>query len=251
MKKVLIIVGVVILCTAIGVVGYNIIFNSPNDGPIIIDKNSGDDIDEAYSLAASANVQAVTVRNKTDNIYVDAVYPTITSFKNKEFENSINKQIASNIAAYRTEINYMVDDLTPDVKLYKYITSYDKYTWGDYLTLVVDQDYQTGGIRSNKWKDIYNINVRTERLIYLSDLFDAKVDYETAIINEVTKQAEAQGYKLMGGDGLKTLSTKQKFYIQDGKLIIYFDPSEVTGAIYGELNFEMPFSMGTDGRFQI
>ena len=252
MKKALIIAGVVVVCTIIGIVGYNLIFDSQGvKPPITVGGESGDNISGSDGLAAKAKVVPVTVRNKTDNISIENVYPTITSFKNKEFENSINKQIANNISAYRAEINYMVDDLTPEVKLYKYVTDYDKYTWGDYLTLVVNQDYQTGGIRSNKWKDIYNINVKTERLVYLDDLFDATTEYEDAIVAEITKQADAKGYKLMGGDGITKLTTKQKFYIQDGKLVIYFDPSEIAGATYGELTFEMPFTMGSDGYFQI
>ena len=252
MKKTLIIIAVALGCIIIGFLGYKMIFNSPNvNPPIDIGGNSGEVLNGNDGLAAKAKVVAVTVRNRTDNISVENIYPTITSFKNKEFENSINKQIADNISAYRAEMSYMVDDLTPDIKLYKYVTSYDKYTYGDYLTLVVNQDYQTGGIRSNKWKDIYNINVRTERLIYLSDLFDATTDYESAIVEEITKQANAKGYELMGGDGISKLPTKQKFYIQDGKLIIYFDPSEVAGATYGELTFEMPFELNSNGYFQI
>lgn len=251
MKKTLIIVAVAVVCVIIGVVGYNLIFNGNNGiKPPINIENSGD-VAQNDGLAAKAKVVAVTVKNKTDNISIDNTYPTINSFNNKEFENSINKEIANNITSYREEINYMVDDLTPDLKLYKYIATYDKYTWGDYLTLVVNQDYQTGGIRSNKWKDIYNINVRTERLIYLADLFDATTDYETAIIEEINKQANLKGYELLAGDGLKKLPTKQKFYIQNGKLFIYFDPSEVAATAYGELSFEMPFTLDSNGYFQI
>lgn len=252
MKKTLIIIAVAIVCIIIGFLGYKMIFNSPSTTPpITIGGDSGEEVSKDDGLAAKTTVVAVTVRNRTDNISVENVYPTITSFKNKEFENSINKQIADNISAYRAEMSYMVDDLTPDIKLYKYVTNYEKYTYGDYLTLVINQDYQTGGIRSNKWKDIYNINVRTERLIYLADLFQATTDYEGAIVDEITKQASEKGYELMGGDGITKLPAKQKFYIQDGKLIIYFDPSEAAGAVYGELTFEMPFKLDSNGYFQI
>ncbi len=225
--------------------------NSNPVGPNINNENSGDVLSEDEGRAAKVVVEAIPVKNKTDNIDVECTYPAIRSFSNKEFENNINKQIATNINEYRTEINYVVDDLTPEINLYKYRASYEKFTWGDYLTLVVSQDYQTGGIRSNTWKDIYNINVLTERIIYLSDLFEATTDYESAIIYEVTKQAEDKGYKLMGGDGLKKIPTYQKFYIKDGTLFIYFDPSEVAGAVYGALEFEMPFTLNSKGYFEV
>lgn len=213
--------------------------------------NSGEAVSGEEGRAANVVVEAIPVKNKTDNIDVECTYPAIRSFSNKEFENNINKQIATNINEYRTEINYVVDELTPEINLYKYRASYEKFTWGDYLTLVVSQDYQTGGIRSNTWKDIYNINVSTERIIYLSDLFEATTDYESAIISEVTRQADEKGYKLMGGDGLKKIPTYQKFYIKNGVLFIYFDPSEVAGATYGALEFEMPFTLNARGRFEV
>ncbi len=242
---------IVVLLAAIGYVTYITFFEEKN--PPIIDvnpTNSGEENSDK-TLADKVQIRAITVSNKTDNIYVDNVYPSIESFINKEFEHYINKQIANSTAEYRSEISYMVDDLTPETTLYKYTTNFEKYTWGDYLTIVINQDYQTGGIRSNTWKDLYNINARTERIIYLEDLFDATVDYESAIISEITMQAALKGYKLMGGDGLKKLPTKQSFYIRDAKLIIYFDPSEIAASEYGELNFEMPFKLDENGFFEI
>ena len=55
----------------------------------------------------------------------------------------------------------------------------------------------------------------------------------------------------MGGDGLKKLPTKQKFYIRDGNLILYFDPSEVAANKYGALEFEMPFEIDAEGFFEV
>ena len=54
----------------------------------------------------------------------------------------------------------------------------------------------------------------------------------------------------MNGEGLKDLADKQKFYIKDEKLIIYFDPAEIAPATYGALQFEMPFTLDEDGLFR-
>ena len=250
MKKALIFVVIILLIGALAFVGYKTLNHQPLITPPD-EKQGGDVVVEPTDAASRVRVEAVTVRNKTDNIDINNVYPTITSFTNKEFENSINKQIASSIAEYRAEISGMVDDLTPEIKLYKYVTKYTKNTWGNYLTLVVEQDYQTGGIRSNSWKDIYNIDVAKERIIYLADLFEPTTDYQAAIISEVTRQAAARNYKLMGGDGITKLPSTQKFYIQDGKLIIYFDPAEVAATVYGALEFEMPFTLNANGYFEV
>ena len=148
-------------------------------------------------------------------------------------------------------MEFIVDDETPDTALYKYVTTYYKYTCGKYLSLVIDQDYQTGGIRSNKWKDIYNINAETERLFYLNEIFKVGIDYKTAIIEEINRQALTQNIELIGGNGLTKIPDKQKFYIKDDKLVIYFAPSEAAANVYGELHFEMPFTMNEDGYFEI
>ena len=232
-------------------------------GSILIYKNIGDNtgdeqhgsgdiiVDNQKPLAKNVIIESVPVNNKADHININNRYPSIKSFKSKEFESFINRTIAANIAEYRNEINEVVDDYTLDVKQYSYITDYERYNWGSYLTLIVKHDYQTGGIRSNTWKEIYNIDVSTERIIYLEDIFRATVDYEDAIIAEITKQAKERNVVLMGGDGLQKLPTKQKFYIRDGNLIMYFDPSEVAANKYGALEFEMPFEIDSEGYFVV
>ena len=242
----------IILISIIAIVAGIIIFIKLNDGnePPVVEVPSGD-VEVEDNLAEKVLIKDNIVKNKTDNRYIDCVYPIITSLNDKEFENSINTQIALNIQEYRNEIEYIIDEETEATEMYSYITYYDRYNSGKYLSLVIDQDYQTGGIRSNKWKDIYNINAKTERLFYLNELFEPGVDFQTAIIEEIEKQAVAKNYELMGGNGLTKLPTKQKFYIKDDVLVIYFDPSEAAATVFGELHFEMPFKMNDEGKFEI
>ena len=248
MKKIIGILALIVVVATVSIFGYKMI---GEEKPIEV-PNSGDQtVVLGSKLAKDVRIEAVNVNNKADHININNRYPSIKSFKSKEFENHINKTIAANIADYRNEINEVVDDYTLDVKQYSYITDFERYNWGSYLTLVVKQDYQTGGIRSNTWKEIYNIDVATERIIYLEDIFRATVDYEDAIIAEITKQAKDRNIVLMGGDGLHKLPTKQKFYIRDGNLIMYFDPSEVAANKYGALEFEMPFEIDDEGYFEV
>ena len=248
MKKIIGILALIVVVATVSIFGYKTFVV---DKPVEIQESGDSPVDPQSKLAKDVRIEAVNVNNKADHININNRYPSITSFKSKEFENYINKTIAGNIADYRNEINEIVDDYTLDVKQYSYITDFERYNWGSYLTLVIKQDYQTGGIRSNTWKEIYNIDVDTERIIYLEDIFRATVDYEDAIIAEITKQAKDRNIVLMGGDGLKKLPTKQKFYIRDGNLIMYFDPSEVAANKYGALEFEMPFEIDSEGYFEI
>lgn len=247
--KLIIILIVLILLVAGGV--FFLMQDSEIDVPNI-PVESGDKTPGTTRNPKDIVVQDVKVENVTDNRYVSCLYPRVVSLTDGEFQNYINTQIATNINEYRAEIEYIIDEETKPTEIYRYVTKYDRYNAKiKYLSLVIDQDYQTGGIRSNKWKDIYNINVETERIVYLNDLFDAGVKYEEAIIAEIEKQAATKNYEMMGGNGLTKLSTKQKFYIKDDKLIIYFDPSEAAAAVFGELHFEMPFTLNENGFFEI
>lgn len=248
MKKTFKIIVALILVILIAV-GIIVVLNQDSGpdipGPII--DSSGDNV---AKMAKNIVVESSGFVIKTDNRYIDCTYPKITSLEDKEFENSINTEIALNIQGYRDEIEFIIDDETEPTEMYRYVTSYERYNNGKYLSLVIDQDYQTGGIRSNKWKDTYNINSETERLVYLSELFEPGVKYEETIISEITAQASAKNYELIE-KGLTKLSTKQKFYIKDEKLVVYFDPAEIAATRFGELHFEMPFTMNENGFFEI
>lgn len=249
MKKILIIISIIVVIGAVGGLAFYFYGNYTPDTPEVED--SGDVVVEDTGLAAKAVVKTITIKETASgaNRMIDVKYPSIQSFKNKDFQNYINNAITDIIFAYKDEILVMIDEKTPATALYKYAAFYDKYTHGDYLSLVISNDYQTGGIRSNNWKDIYNINVKTERIFYLEDIFPANVDYKETILQEIEKQAEENNYVLMNGAGLKELNDKQKFYIKDGKLIICFDPSEIAPTKYGELQFEMPFNLDENGKF--
>ena len=248
MKKTVIVIGVIAIVAVVGFACFKMFGNGDPLIPGIIEQPIGNGEEDQDGLAAKVTIEAVSVRNKIGNIDIENEYPIIKSFNNKDFENNINTKIAGNIADYRSEISHIVDELTPDTKLYRYITTFDRYNWGDYLTLIINQDYQTGGIRSNTWKDIYNINAKTERIIYLADVFEPTTNYEEAILNVINENSKVD---FIGGEGLKKISIYQKFYIKDGKLVIYFDPSEVASAKYGALEYEMPFTLGSDGFFKV
>lgn len=250
MKKGLVIVLCVILVIGLGVGGF-FVWKNMNQTPNVITP-SGDDIITEKSLSEQTVITPVVIKQDSGtNRAVDVIFPAISSFKNKNFEDYINEQIRTVIFSYKDEISTITYEGTPTTAFYSYKATYDKYTHGDYLSLVVSNDYQTGGIRTNRWKDTYNIDVRQERIIYLGDIFPANVDYEKEIIDEVTRQAEAKNYILMNGLGLTKLDAKQKFYIENEKLIIYFDSAEIAPATYGALQFEMPFTLGEDGKFSV
>ena len=175
MKKVGIIFLVLIIIALLGVGGF-FLWKTLNAEPV--EQSSGDVIEKDTGLASKTVVKPIEISESSsqNNRIIEIKYPSLQSFKNNNFQRSINDQITKVINSYRNEIATIIDSETPITSLYTYTVNYDKYAHGDYLSLVVSNDYQTGGIRSNTWKDTYNIDVRKERIIYLADIFPANVD---------------------------------------------------------------------------
>lgn len=240
MKK-LIIFLICLILLMIGIVTF-VFLKDSNSGDT---GDNGEVVTDESNFAESIRIKDITIKEEARGVnrMVDATYPSIQSFIDKNLQDAINDEIARTVIAYRDEINAIVDDETPATNLYTYKTSYERYNNGDYLSLVVNNDYETGGIRTNHWKDMYNVNARTEKQISLKDIFESGFDFETKILSEINKQAKGKGYVLMNGEGLESLNKNQKFYIKDGELVIYFDPASIAPASYGELEFVMPFSI--------
>ncbi len=253
MKKLLIVLVILILLGALGYIAWKYM-SGPVD-PGIVTEITPTPVVEKKVTADDILVETVKYENKTDNMDIKCEYPRIKSFKNASFQNSVNSEIAKHSLDQVNEIKNVIEDDTDDLKpemFIRYSCNFERFNYGKYLFLVVSHDYESGGIRSNKWKDIYSINVETERIVYLSEMFEVGVKYEQAIISEITKQAAERDIELMGGNGIEKLSQKQSFYInEEGKLVVYFQPSFVAATVYGEVSFVMPFTLNSQGYFEI
>lgn len=208
--------------------------------------------EDTRSIAEKIIIESYSIGNTSKNRDVRTSIPKIMNLDDKRFQEYINKKILQVVMDYQNEIEVMVDDETPADTLYKYVVSYNQYANDRFVSLIVNNNYQTGGMRSNSWKDTYNIDATkgANKEVFLKDLFSPEVDYKAAILDEINSQADEKGYELVGGNGLSNLADLQKFYIKDGKLVIYFDPAAIAPYVYGELNFEMPFSY-SEGVFHI
>lgn len=245
-----IVIAIVIVIVAV-LIGVGIwIFNLLNDDtqkPVDIDNPA---VGDNKTLSEKTIVETTESRTSNSKQEVHINMPRISNLSDYSFQQYVNKQMSDSVSYYKNEINIMLDENTTVTTKYRYDVNYDRYNNDNYLSIVIDQKYETGGMRSNAWKDTYNIDVKNNREIYLADLFESTVDYEKEIVDEINEQATLKNYELVGGNGLKGIPEKQKFYIKDSKLIIYFDPAAIAPYVYGSLNFEMPFEF-ENGKFNV
>ncbi len=201
---------------------------------------------------------AINDTKKTPNVgkvSVNAVLPLFDevestddnarSLSDLSFAEEINNEILDLFKNYSDEIvlfkdGVSYDDDKNDViknKMYKLYTNYDRYNNGSIISLVINMDYDTYGLRSNKWKEVFNIDVEKNKKVSLSDLFSS-TSYKEGIVSEINRQAKEKNLDLIELDGVKTIPDNQKFYIKDNKLVIYFENSAISKS---ELEFTMPF----------
>lgn len=244
MKKVLVILGILILIVAIGVGGYFLFFSKPEPGPqppVIV---SGDD---EKTPAEKIIVDTAVTKTEIQRRSVNVNMPFFTNLSNYSFQENINKKIADSITPYINEIAIMADESLPTTTRYKYDVDFERYNNNNYISLVVLQNYSTGGMRSNIWKDTYTVDIVNNEEVTLADICSS-VDYKKIIVKEVNKQAEDKKLNLISGNGLSSIPDTQRFYIKDEKLYIYFEPASIAPYLDGEMHFEMPFKF-ENGQF--
>ena len=243
MKRVVVILLVLIL---LGLVGLGIFFIISNNKPVV-EKPTPPPIVEIKEPAEEIVVNSVTTKVETKKRFIDVNMPAFEELTNFSFQESINKEIAELINPYINEIKIVSDDSIS--KQYKYYVDFERYDNDIFVSLVIDQNYVTGGMRSNAWKDTFTIDIIENKKVMLADICSSE-DYKKIIVDEVNKQAKQKEINLVAGNGLVDIPDTQRFYIKDEKLYIYFEPASIAPYLDGEMHFEMPFEY-EDGKFKM
>ena len=244
MKRIVIVLLIIIIVTFIGF-GIYFAVNQDEEPPII----SGDSSGEIIEPTASEKTEITTVLTKTNTQRrdVNVQMPAFMNLNNYSFQETINKEIADSINPYINEIAIVADESLPSTSRYKYTVEYERYNNDDYVSIVLSQNYSTGGLRSNAWKDTYTVDVVRNKKLTLEDICSSD-DYKEKIVNEINKQAGSKKLNLVAGNGLSDIPDTQRYFRMEGKLYIYFEPASIAPYLDGEMIFEMPYKFA-DGKF--
>ena len=260
MKKIIILTVCVILIVIVAIVIYN--SGPPGGGDV---GNSGNQIivtNIASKYGIASTEKGTTVGKVVISGAIPLFYDIISeddndrSLSNLDFADDINNQILKLFNNYSDEIKLFKDGVSFDDdkndliknKQYRYRISYDRHNNGGIISLVINMNYNTSGLRSNAWKETFNIDVVNCKQLSLSDLFSSSA-YKEKIVSEINKQAKERAYDLIEKDGIRTIPDNQKFYIKDEKLVIYFENSAISKK---ELEFIMPFEFNdTTNKFSL
>lgn len=193
--------------------------------PVTAFNNKIKDLDTS-PIVAQIDTQTVTKNNKYINSVINI--PIIRT-KNKSIEKNINELIKNDIMSgfYKVEEeakNYLKNTPKEYINPFIYNVDFDVKKNSDSMLSIVIKIYRySGGAHGFYENKSYNIFMETGEDLKLKNLFKENSDYKNVINNLIRQQIKENKEEY----SFKSISENQKFYIQDDKLVIYFDLYEI------------------------
>ena len=235
MKKVIILIIVVILICGVAF----FVFNN-NKGGSQTGSDSSDKTQYQYATTITITPASTDFSNKAMEVH--CAIPKFTNLSTS-VNNYINSKIEKDLI-YTNVYDEVTDGLDPSsIGKFTYNVTYERYNCFDFVSVVATQNIQLEGSRAITRKKCYVIDAKNDRTANLKDMFANKSSYKNKVKDEIYKQAATKNIEITGGNDIFTIDDEQAFYIKDDKLHIYFEPSEISAASNGELDFIMPFEL--------
>ena len=187
---------------------------------------------QSSNIIANIDTQTITKNNKYINSVINI--PIIIT-ENKELSKYINDEITNNIMKFFNESQQQAKEYYENIEEVenKFVANVDydiKKNSDDILSIMIIYYKFAGGAHGDYEHVVYNIDMKNGKFISLSDLFKKNIDYKTVINEEIRKQIEDLIKTDKQNKGIyefEGISDKQKFYIQDNNLVVYFDLYEI------------------------
>lgn len=216
---------------------------------------------KVYSLTinvtpASANSGSITVSNRavksnSDYMSVDLNIPVISGWADQELQSRLNTRLEKDALDLQDELQAEIESYVKynqengfPIRPYELVTRYQEcYQNNAMLSLYVDYYQYTGGAHGSTDRRPYNIDLKNGQDIALKDLFLSGYDYRTALNTLISEQIAAEPDMYFTGDmGFKGITDDQRYYIQNGFLVVYFSQYEIAPYAAGFPEFKIPLA---------
>lgn len=201
-------------------------------------------------------IETREIIEKSETLNIDLNIPVISGMADKSIQTVLNARLDKEAWDLQAELAAQIDEYVENAQEYGYtihpyelVTRYQPcYQNERLLSLTVDYYQYTGGAHGMTARRAYNIDQTTGGELALKDLFTDNYDY-TGLINEEIRRQIAINPEMYFGDpiGFNGISENQKYYIQNGNLVIYFDQYEIAPYAAGIPEFRVPFNLFQDG----
>lgn len=166
-------------------------------------------------------------------------YPQISGLANSEAEKLINQTIKQTIMNYAANAETEISNMDPQYNPYEFDGTYIiKYNQDGVLSLVLSDYGYTGGAHGNTVWNAFTFSLKDGKRLLLGDLFGANPNYKKTLNSLLSKELKANGGYLGGFVGL---NTEKQFFLQDGKVTVFFQPYEYTAYAAGFPQYSYTF----------
>ena len=208
---------------------------------------------EASSIFFLTDISSETIKN--DNKYLKSTLEIpIIHGSNSEISDQINKKIKEDILLFydssAKEAEEFLDDFEIDESNFVADASYEiKKNSPTVVSLIIKYYKYSGGAHGYYEYVPYNIDMRNGKIFNLKDMFKDNVDYKIIINDEINNQIKALSNKEENLDQIYdfySIKDNQKFYIEDGNIVIIFDLYEIAPYAAGIPEFSINASKYID-----
>lgn len=208
---------------------------------------------EASSNFFFIDISSETIKNNNKYLKSTLEIPVIHG-SNSEISNQINKKIKDDILLFYNssakEAEEFLDDFEMDESNFVADASYKiKKNTPNLVSLIIDYYKYSGGAHGYYEYVPYNIDMRNGKIFGLKDIFNDNVDYKTIINNEISNQIKVISKKEESLNQIYdfySIKDNQKFYIEDGNIVIFFDLYEIAPYAAGIPEFSINTNKYTD-----
>lgn len=214
---------------------------------------------QGIQITAQPEVKVSTkeVKDSEEAYKINLQIPALEGIQDTKIQTSINTFIEKDALAFAEEIKSQgLDSATYSkkqgwvVRPYEAATSYKvTYNQKNIVSIACTYYRDTLGAHGNSETKTFNFDLNTGKQLTLKDLFDENENYLSVINGEIQKQIKLnpREYFSQKDQGFVSIRSDQPFGIEDGNVIIYFDPYEIAPYSTGAPQFKLPFSLFKGG----
>lgn len=195
--------------------------------------------------AVGVRVNKGETKYETDYSEVAAETVQLSGLPSAEFEKSVNaelkQQVDSSLVAFDSLAAENSDKVRMGNRCVLNITWDEKYNKNGFLSVVEEEYVYTGGAHGTTARIPKNIDITGEKVIKLKDLFtdDGYVTTLNRLINERLTEHSDEYSELWEKPEIKA-EHQENFYLEDGKLVIFYQPYELSYYARGFVEFPLP-----------
>jgi hypothetical protein len=199
-----------------------------------------------------AEITEKKIEEQTDALKTTICYPVISGLANTAIQEQLNTMFEKAAMDFKEEVQKSADQAYTQSKKdpgmsfhpYEVFIAYDVHSNKDHILSITSDYYQyTGGAHGGTDRIGYNIDLSTGQRLQLPDIFAKGFDYKAALSQEISlvmKQDPSLYFEDASGV-IKEMADNRPFYIEEGRLVLYFNQYEIAPYAAGILDFKIPF----------